>query len=361
MGVLSESDWKAGWLGAPGAANTNRHYETMLLRREFAVKSRLERALAHVCGLGQYELFLNGVKAGDDLLSPGSNRYDKTCLYDTRDITALLRQGNNAIGLLLGNGMYNVAEGRYTKFTGSFGPLKAIVQVRLDYADGTTEILGTDEQWRLAPGPITFSSVYGGEDYDARLEPPGWNEPGFADARWERPALLPGPGGELRGFSHAAPPLRAMETLRPMRTNSLGNNLTVYDLGQNAPIMVRLQAKGPPGSWIRVVPAELLKQNGSVNRIPALPARVPPGGNSPWPATATRVGFPSSFIMAAVTCRSNARRRRARVNFPCWNPSKGSWCIRSPRRRASSPAPTTCSIASMRSFAGRNAPTWSAS
>ena len=91
--------------------------------------------------------------------SPGWTKYDKTCLYDTYDVTALLRPGQNAVGLLLGNGMYNVVGGRYTKFTGSFGPLKAIAQLRLEYADGTVEVIGTDANWRVAPGPITFSCV----------------------------------------------------------------------------------------------------------------------------------------------------------------------------------------------------------
>ncbi len=293
MGVLDQADWKASWLSAPAAAGTNHNDETLLLRREFPVKSGLQRALAHVCGLGQYELFLNGSKAGQDLLSPGWTKYDKTCLYDTRDITALLHNGNNALGLLLGNGMYHVAKGRYTKFTGSFGPLKAIVQVRLDYADGATEILGTDEQWRVAPGPITFSSIYGGEDDDARLEPRGWNRPGFDDAHWERPAVVQGPGGELKGFSCAAPPLRAIETLKPVRANILQSNVTVYDLGQNAPIMVRLKAKGPPGSSVRVIPAELLEPDGSADR------RSSGGGPAWWQYTLAGHGeetwFPKFF------------------------------------------------------------------
>ena len=123
MGVLKPSDRSAKWIA--GATN----WETLLLRREFAVKTGLKRALIHVCGLGQYELSLNGKKVGDDLLTPGWSKYDRTCLYDTRDITPLLRQGRNAAGLLLGNGMYNVHGGRYTKFQGSFGPLQAIAQL----------------------------------------------------------------------------------------------------------------------------------------------------------------------------------------------------------------------------------------
>src|SRR5512140_2382059 len=155
MGVLSETDWHARWIGNP----SNAAPPSLCLRREFVVKPRLRRALVQMCGLGCYELSLNGRKADDALFPPGWTRYDRTCLYDTYDVTPLLRAGPNAVGLLLGNGMYNVAGGRYTKFTGSFGPLKAIGQLRLEYADGSLEFVGTDASWRRAPGPITFSCV----------------------------------------------------------------------------------------------------------------------------------------------------------------------------------------------------------
>jgi hypothetical protein len=260
MGILSEADWQAKWIASP----TN--CETLLLRREFAVKPGLHRALIHVCGLGQYELTLNGAKVGDDLLAPGWTKYDKTCLYDTRDITSQLNVGQNAAGLFLGNGMYNVHAGRYTKFTGTFGPLKAIAQLRLEYADGSVEIIGTDEQWRVAPGPITFSSVYGGEDYDARLNAVGWDKSGFDSSTWMPAQVVAGPGGKLAGLSCAAPPLRAFEILQPVQTNSIRTDTTVYDLGQNAPIMARIKVKGPAGSRVRIIPAELLKPDGSVDR-----------------------------------------------------------------------------------------------
>ena len=123
MGILNEEDWQSHWIGA------GMDSQTLLLRREFDVKPGLKLAIAHVCGLGHYEMTLNGNRVGDYLLSPGWTKYDKTCLYDTHDITPLLHKGRNAVGLLLGNGMYNVKGGRYTKFTGSFGPLKAICQI----------------------------------------------------------------------------------------------------------------------------------------------------------------------------------------------------------------------------------------
>lgn len=262
MGLLDENDWKASWIGAA----TN--HETLLLRREFVVRRGLRRALIHICGLGQYELTANGKKVGDDFFPPGWTKYDKTCLYDTRELTPYLRPGRNAVGILLGNGMYHVqgAPGRFKKFTGSFGPLKAIAQIRLEYNDGTTELICTGPSWRVHPGPITFGCVFGGEDFDARLVLPGWDKPGFDDSGWEPATVLPGPGGKLRGLSCAAPPIRAFEVFKPISAISPTNGVTVYDLGQNAPIMIRLEVRGPAGSVVRVVPAELVETNGFVDR-----------------------------------------------------------------------------------------------
>ena len=241
-------------------------YASILLRRDFTAKPGLVRAVVHVCGLGHYELFINGAKVGDQLLAPGWSLYSKTCLYDSYDITARLRPGANATGIALGNGMYNVTAGRYTKFKGTFGPPKAIAQLRLEYADGTVDIVGTDAAWQVAPGPITFSSVYGGEDYDARQEKTGWDLPGLpggAAAAWLPAALTAGPGGELKGLSCAAAPIKAFDELKPVSQKSLNATTTVYDLGQNASLMPRLVVSGPPGSSVRIIPSELLREDGS--------------------------------------------------------------------------------------------------
>ena len=260
MGVLAEADWKASWIGAKVPA------ETLLLRKEFTVKPQLKRAVVHVCGLGQYEITLNGVNSTENLLTPGWTKYDKTCLYESYDITGLLKEGSNAAGLFLANGMYNVKGGRYTKFTGTFGPLKAIAQIQLDYSDGTSEIVATDETWRVCPGPITFSCVYGGEDYDARLEPKGWDKPGFADSKWQPAEKMKGPGGALKGLSCSAPPIRKIETLKTVAVKEIKPGTVVYDLGQNVSLIPRIQVKGKAGSVIRITPAELIKPDGSVDR-----------------------------------------------------------------------------------------------
>ena len=262
MGLLNPDDWQAKWITFP---TTN--FETLLLRREFVVKPGLKRALVNVCGLGQYEMSLNGKKAGDDFLSPGWTKYDKTCLYDTRDITSLLRKGRNAAGLLLGNGMYNVHGGaRFTKFKGSFGPLKAIAQIRLEYTDGPVETIGTDDQWRATPGPITFSSIYGGEDFDARLVQPGWDKPCFDDAKWEPALVVNGPGGELKGLSCAAPPIREFQIHQPVAKHTLTNGDVVFDFGQNAAHVLQIRVSGPAGSGVRLLPAELTNEDGSISQ-----------------------------------------------------------------------------------------------
>ncbi len=259
-GVLKEADWKANWIGHMGAQP-----ESLLLRHEFEVRSGLKRAIVHVTGVGQYEMSLNGRKVGQDLLTPGWTNYRKTVHYDTYDVTKLLKPGPNAAGVLLGNGMDNVHGPRYTKFTSYLGPQQAIAQIKLVYADGQSETVGTDGNWSSHAGPITFSSVYGGEDYDLRLVQKGWDKPGFGQT-WPKAAVMEGPGGTLRGVSSAAPPIQTHETFQPKLVKELRPGVEVWDLGQNASFMIRLRASGPADSAVRIIPGELLKPDGSVDR-----------------------------------------------------------------------------------------------
>jgi len=262
MGVLNNFDWHAFWIGAE---DTN--IPSLLLRKEFAVKPGLVRAVVNVCGLGQYEMTINGKKVGDDFLSPGWTKYNKTCLYDTRDVTDLLRYGKNVIGLELGNGMYQeLGWGRYTKFKNSFGPQKAVAQIRFEYADGSVQFIGTDESWQAASGPITFNSIYGGEDFDARLVQHGWNQPGFDAAKWQHAIIVNGPGGDLRGLSCAAPPVREFETHEAVSSYALTNGDIVFDLGQNAAHIFKISVSGAVGSEVLLFPSELTNKDGSITQ-----------------------------------------------------------------------------------------------
>jgi hypothetical protein len=264
MGVLNQSDWEAKWIKAP-ASLAGDDNSTFLLRYEFPVKVGLKRGTVSICGLGQYEMYLNGDNVTADVLTPGWTEYNKTCVYDTYDVTSLIHEGPNAIGILLGNGMYRVAKGgRYAKFQKSFGPLQAIARIRLEYDDGSTTIIGTDERWHTGTSPMTFSSVYGGEDWDARMEQKGWDRAGFDETKWLPAEESNGPGGKLRGISRSAPPIRTFETQTAVSHHKINQDVTIYDLGQAAAHLTRFTVHGPAGSMVKVTPGELLNLDGSL-------------------------------------------------------------------------------------------------
>ena len=281
MGLLSASDWKGSWLIPASTAAT----PLPIFRRQFTVNSGLQRAIIFICGLGQYELSANGTKVGKAVLAPGWSMYPKTCLYDSLDITSYLNNGTNALGVMLGNGMYNVpSTANYSKFTGSFGSPKLIAQIHLFYSNGTTQVIDTDGNWLATPGPITYSHVYGGEYYDARLLPAGWNQAGINTSGWSAAKTTTGPGGVLRGQSYAAPPIVVTQTLNPVQTKTFSASSFVYDLGQNAAVLASITAHGPAGSTISMEPAELANADGSINRNSS------GGGTAYWQYTLTGKG-----------------------------------------------------------------------
>jgi hypothetical protein len=261
MGLLRPGDWQpAQWI-ASGNPSTS---PPPVFRREFAIVKPIRRATVFVCGLGHYELRLNGQRVGDSVIDPGWTDYRDTCLYSTYEVTSQLRRGNNALGVMLGNGMYNVAGGRYVKFKGSFGPPKLILQLAIEHTDGSQTVLGSDSQWKTGPGPITFSCTYGGEDYDARLEMPGWDREGFDDAAWPAAVVTEGPGGSLR--SQSAPPIRIIEELETVQITEPKPGVFIYDLGQNFSGWPKLTVRGPAGASVRLIPGELLNTDGLVSQ-----------------------------------------------------------------------------------------------
>lgn len=237
---------------------------TVQLRKEFTLEKKIKRAVAYVCGLGFYELHLNGQKVGDRVLDPGWTNYRKTCLYTTYDVTAQLARGSNALGVMLGNGMYNVPGGRYAKFNGSMGLPKVILQLYVEYADGTSTMVVSDESWTWATSPVVFSCIYGGEDYDARLELPGWDQAGFNAAAFRPVRVVDGPGGRLT--AQGAPPIKVMKEYKPVKITQPKPGVTVYDFGQNCASMPKLTVKGPAGAAVRMTPGELLAANGLVSQ-----------------------------------------------------------------------------------------------
>jgi len=267
MGLLQKQDWSsAKWIGAPETFDSAIN-STVLLRREFSIKPRLKRAIISICGLGQYETTVNGKQLTESLLNPGWTQYDKTCLYDTYDITYLVNSGQNAIGLLLSNGMYRVKKGgRYAKFENSFGRLQAIAKITFEYMDGSIEILVTDDKWKSGESPMTWSSIYGGEDWDARKIQRGWDKADFNESVWPPVEVMNGPGGELKGITHAAQPIRTFQVNKPLSVKEIKPNVFIYDLGQDASYISTFTVTGLSGSIIKITPSELLNADGTLFR-----------------------------------------------------------------------------------------------
>ena len=256
--------WHAAWITEPGAPPETAPLP--LFRRSFRLTGVVRRAILYASGLGQDELRINGLPVTQDVLTPGWTNYRKTVAYDAYNVTARLNAGENVLGVLLGNGMYRVLQtpGRYTKFTGSFGPPMCIVQLDLQMADGRHIEIASDSTWKTHSGPVIFSSTYGGEDFDARREPTGWERPGFRDADWSPAALVGGPGGALT--PELALPIRVMHDYAPVRVSHPAAGVAVYDLGQNFAGWPAIRVNGPAGSRVKLIPGELLDATGRVSQ-----------------------------------------------------------------------------------------------
>jgi alpha-L-rhamnosidase len=237
-----------------------------IFRRAFTLPRKPVSASLSISGLGQFEAHINGRNVTAAVLTPGWSDYRKRIFYDTYDVTALLNPGENVLGVLLGNGMYNVESpaDRYTKFRGTFGQPKLIAALTLRFADGTIRTIASDAAWKTAPGPITFTSIYGGEDYDARREQPGWDSPAFDDAAWTPVLLVTSPGGHL--VPETIPPVIANETYTPVKTAYPTPTTTIYDLGENFAGWPEIEVTGAAGQSIRLLAGELLDRNGNVTQ-----------------------------------------------------------------------------------------------
>ena len=235
-----------------------------LFRKEFKVNKSIEKATVNISGLGHYELYINGTKVGDRFLSPGWSFYQKHNLYNTYDITKLLKQGENALGAIVGNGFYNVNNERYRKLVIAYGYPKLIFNIRITFSDGSIENIISDEDCTVSHSPIVFSSIFGGEDYDARLEQEGWSTAGFDDSKWEIPVLINDSINKL--IPETDFPLKVMQEFEVQTISKSKTGKTIYDFGQNASGIISLKVNGNKGAQIRIRPDELLNKDGDVTQ-----------------------------------------------------------------------------------------------
>jgi len=282
-GLFQESDWKsAKWIGyeelssemrmVPGVHGNGDNLDDKcidrpvisLFRKEFEVGKKIKEATLYISGLGHYEASLNGQKVGDSFLTPGWTNYNKTVFFNSYDVTGMLQQGKNAIGAIVGNGFYNINRERYRKLVIAWGNPKLIGQLRIRFDDGSEQILVTGTDWKTAPSPITFTSIYGGEDYDARLEQTGWDRAGFNDGTWENAILVIPPKGKLTEEKDY--PLEIKESFSVKTIKKLSDGAYLYDFAQNTSGIVELKVKGKKGQVVRLIPSELITKDNHPNQ-----------------------------------------------------------------------------------------------
>ncbi|HEX9309891.1 MAG TPA: glycoside hydrolase family 78 protein [Gemmatimonadaceae bacterium] len=260
-GLLERADWSARWITPDLVEDTTRANPSPMLRREFTVSRDISSARLYVTSLGLNAMELNGQRVGDGLFRPGWTSYDKRLQYDTYDVTALLRPGVNALGATLGDGWYRGHLGFEGKRNNYGKRLGLFAQLVVRYADGKTQIIGTDEQWKASTGPILMSDIYDGETYDARLEKSGWSRAGYDDRAWHGVRQLDRPTASL--VAPVSRPVRRMQELKPVRILHTPAGETVFDLGQNMVGWVRLTVSGPAGTVVRLRHAEVLDKAGN--------------------------------------------------------------------------------------------------
>jgi hypothetical protein len=235
-----------------------------LFRKTFEITKTIENASINISGLGHYELYVNGNKVGDRFLSPGWSFYQKHNLYNTYDIAERLKKGENVLGVIVGNGFYNVNNERYRKLVIAYGYPKLIFNIHIKYTDGSVENIVSDEDCKVSSSPIVFSSIFGGEDYDARLEQKGWSTVGFDDSQWKIPVLINDSSGKL--IPEADFPLKVMQEFEVQTISKSKTGKIIYDFGQNASGIISLKVKGNKGTQVRIRPDELINEDGDVTQ-----------------------------------------------------------------------------------------------
>jgi alpha-L-rhamnosidase len=257
-GLLSPSDWKAKWIEMQG--DTLRYAPSPHFRKEFSVTKPVAKATVYVTSHGLYELHLNGKKVGDQVLTPGWTSYGKRLQYQVFDVTNQVTRGKNAIGAVLGDGWYRGTLGWSNNWSIYGKRLGLLMQLRIIYADGSEDLIITDETWECNnDGAIRMSDIYNGEEYDAGKKLTGWNRPDYNDQSWEKVRT----GNYSNNLiASESVPVRKIEEIKPVKIFTTPNGSLVADMGQNMVGWIRLKVTGPKGTVITVRHAEVLDKYG---------------------------------------------------------------------------------------------------
>ncbi|GAB5552781.1 MAG: glycoside hydrolase family 78 protein [Saprospiraceae bacterium] len=283
-GLMDESNWgNAKWIALSEDTRTSeyrfREYLTGRMdeativtsqpagyfRKEIRARKKIKSARAYICGLGYYELYINGKKTGDHVLDPAPSNYDKQAYYVTYDITQQLNQRKNAIGIIVGNGFYGQdiswKSDPESEKDLSYGIPAAKLLIKLTYMDGSEGTFFSDESWKNATGPIVFDNIYGGDTYDARYEINGWNTLGYKDTEWSKVKIVTPKVNKIS--SQEMPPIRRLQEIAPQRVfKSPVTNKWIVDFGQNIAGWVQITVNEKEGQEIEIITTEALTQSG---------------------------------------------------------------------------------------------------
>jgi alpha-L-rhamnosidase len=263
MGLLDRSDWQGRWIGAPLVGGPRTTIPCPFLRKGFVLDQPVVAARLYVTALGLYECHLNGQRVGDDVFTPGWTDYRQRAQYQVYDVTDLVTEGDNTIGAILGDGWYC----GHLEWSGRqrYGDRpKLLAHLKVTLVDGSTATISTDETWKATFGPIVESDMLMGESYDARLELPGWDRPGYDDSGWLPVVVFEDTGVALAATN--GPTVQRIQELSPVDepVEIVGWPISkwIYDFGQNMVGWVRLRVSGPEGLTITLRYGEMLDADG---------------------------------------------------------------------------------------------------
>ena len=273
--MMDDSDWKAKWIrdGSTTPKNKADFYKddpAPLFRRTFNITKKIANARLYITGVGYYEPYLNGEKIGEQVLDPGWTTYGEQVLYATYDVSDNLQKGDNVIGIMAGNGWYNLLP-----FNMWCSPIRNLrqyldcgrptvkAQLRITYQDGSIEEICTGQNWETAPGPIIRNNIYLGEMYDARQEQPGWTLPGTTLKKAKAATETEGPKGKL--MAQMQPQIKPIEIIKPVSINEVEPGIYLFDMGVNFAGVVRLRVNGPEGTTISLRYGEDIYPDGKLN------------------------------------------------------------------------------------------------
>jgi alpha-L-rhamnosidase len=269
MGLLKNEYWKAKWIGYDKAFPWDSvtqwsRLSARYLRKEFTSANVIKRATVYVSGLGLYELYINGKIVSDPGITPAPTDYRKSVLYNTYDVKDQLKNGKNVIATVLGNGRFFTMRQDYKpQKINTFGFPKLLLQLEIEYTNGTKKIITSDDSWKLtADGPIRSNNEYDGEEYDATKELTGWTSTGYNDANWLKPQLVKAPAGKLTAQMMA--PVKIMQTIKAVAIKNAGNDKYILDMGQNFSGWLRMNVQGKRGTVIKLRFAESLQSTGDL-------------------------------------------------------------------------------------------------